>query len=66
VGFGCWFGDLPSDQLQAGARILFTLLWQEGWEGNDFQVEIAAPIKPEKRYEKSKLATDLISHKSIR
>jgi hypothetical protein len=27
------------------------LLWQEGWEGKDFQVEIAAPIKPEKRYE---------------
>jgi glucoamylase len=66
VGFGCCFGDLPSDQLQAGARILFTLLWQEGWEGKDFQVEIAAPIKPEKRYEKSKLATDLTSRKSIR
>ncbi|MBC8096470.1 MAG: hypothetical protein H7Y43_11710 [Akkermansiaceae bacterium] len=39
-GFGCWFGDLPSAQLQAGARIVFTILWQEGWEGKDFQVEI--------------------------
>ena len=51
VGIGCWFGDLSSGQLQAGARIVFTLLRQEGWEGKDFQVEIAAPIKPEKRYE---------------
>jgi glucoamylase len=33
VGFGCWFGDLPTDQLQAGAPIVFTFLWQEGWEG---------------------------------
>lgn len=42
VGFGCWFGDLPSDQIQAGARIAFTFLWQEGWEGKDFQVRIVA------------------------
>ena len=42
AGFGCWFGDLPSDQFQAGARIVFTFLWQEGWEGKDFQVGIAA------------------------
>lgn len=41
AGFGCWFGDLPSDQLQVGASIVFTLLWQEGWEGKDFQVAIA-------------------------
>ena len=48
VGFGCWFGDLPTDQLQAGARIVFTFLWQEGWEGKDFQVEIAAPNQTQK------------------
>ena len=42
AGFGCWFGDLPADQLQAGARIVFTLRWEERWEGKDFQVEIAA------------------------
>jgi hypothetical protein len=42
AGFGCWFGDLPSDQLQAGALLAFTFLWQEGWEGRDFQAGIAA------------------------
>jgi glucoamylase len=41
AGFGCWFGDLPSDQLEVGARIVFTFMWQEGWEGKDFQVGIA-------------------------
>lgn len=40
AGFGCWFGDLPSDQLQDGARIIFTFLWQEGWEGKEFHVEL--------------------------
>jgi hypothetical protein len=34
------FGDLPSDQLEAGAKIVFTLLWQDKWGGKDFQVEI--------------------------
>jgi hypothetical protein len=48
VGFGCRFGDLPTDQLQAGARIVFTFLWQGGWEGKDFQVEIAAPNQTQK------------------
>ena len=42
--FGCWFGDLPSDQLEAGARIVFTFLWQDGWEGKDFRVGIDASI----------------------
>ena len=41
AGFGCWFGDLPTDALPTGARIVFTLRWQDGWEGKDFQVEIA-------------------------
>ena len=44
AGFGCWFGDVPSDRLEAGARIVFALLWQESWEGTDFQVGIDAPI----------------------
>jgi glucoamylase len=39
-GFGCWFADLPSEQLSAGARIAFTFRWQERWEGRDFEVEI--------------------------
>ncbi|OYW11597.1 MAG: glucoamylase, partial [Planctomycetales bacterium 12-60-4] len=38
--FGCWFGDLPSDQLRAGEHIVFTILWQARWEGTDFQVAI--------------------------
>ncbi|MDP2604957.1 MAG: glycoside hydrolase family 15 protein [Deltaproteobacteria bacterium] len=42
AGFGCWFADLPSDRLKAGDRIVFTFLWQEGWDGKDFQVEIAS------------------------
>jgi glucoamylase len=41
TGFGCWFADLPSEPPQVGASIVFTFLWQEGWEGKDFQVEIA-------------------------
>jgi glucoamylase len=44
TGIGCWFGDLPSDQLQADARIVFTFLWPEGGEGKDFQVRIADPL----------------------
>jgi hypothetical protein len=31
AGFGCWFGDLPSAQLQADFPIVFTLLWK--WDG---------------------------------
>ena len=46
TGFGCWFGDLPTDRLPPGARIRFELLWQEGWKGKDFQVEIAPDLKP--------------------
>jgi glucoamylase len=44
AGLGCWFGDLPSDQLEAGARIVFTFSWQEKWEGKDFQVGIDTSI----------------------
>ena len=40
TGFGCWFGDLPSEQLPAGARIVFTFLWRAGEDRKDFQVAI--------------------------
>lgn len=40
VGFGCWFGDLPCDELPPGSDIVFTLLRQEVWEKRDFQVAI--------------------------
>ena len=49
AGFGCWFEDLPSAQLTAGARIVFTFLWQEGWEGKDFAVEIAGGDKAQRQ-----------------
>ena len=44
TGFGCWFADLPSDRLDAGARIVFTFSWKERWEGKDFQVGIDASV----------------------
>jgi glucoamylase len=46
VGIGCWSADLPSDKLQAGADIVFTILWHERWEGKNFQVTISdsAPV----------------------
>jgi glucoamylase len=43
TGLGCWFGDLPANMLDVGARLVFTFQWQEGWEGNDHEVGIAAP-----------------------
>jgi glucoamylase len=44
TGLGCWFGDLPTGQLPPGARVVFTFLWPEGWEGKDFQAIIEAPV----------------------
>jgi glucoamylase len=41
IGFGCWFADLPSGGLPVGANIWFTFLWEEGWEGRNFQLVIA-------------------------
>jgi len=41
TGIGCWFADLPSQKLPAGATIVFTVRWPEGWAGKDFQVAIA-------------------------
>jgi|GEM_PF-2162619 len=40
-GIGCWFVDLPSKNFPAGASIVFTVRWPEGWAGEDFQVVIA-------------------------
>ena len=48
TGLGCWFGDLPLDQLQVSISIVFTFLWQEGWDGKDFQVAIAESIPTRK------------------
>ena len=33
---------IPFAAVMTGARIVFTLRWEERWEGKDFQVEIAA------------------------
>jgi glucoamylase len=44
TGFGCWFADLPSHRLDAGARIVFTFSWKERWEGKDFQVGIDTSV----------------------
>jgi glucoamylase len=49
AGFGCWFADLASDKLPAAANIVFTFLWQDGWEGKDFRVSIADPLPVRKR-----------------
>jgi glucoamylase len=46
TGFGCWFGDVPSAHLEAGARIVFTVRQQERWEERDFTVEIENRTKP--------------------
>lgn len=47
AGFECWFADLPADPFPAETPIVFTFLWQEGWEGKDFQVVIAESIPPQ-------------------
>ncbi len=41
TGLGCWFIDLPTNQLPSGAQILFTFRWAEGWQGRDFRVSTA-------------------------
>lgn len=40
TGSECWFGDLPSDQISTGARVVFTFMGQEELEGKDFQLII--------------------------
>jgi glucoamylase len=46
TGVGCWFGDLPTTQLAAGARVDFTFRWGERWEEKDFRVTVEAPAVP--------------------
>jgi glucoamylase len=41
TNLGCWFIDLPADQLRTGAEIVFTFRWPEGWHGHDFRVSIS-------------------------
>jgi glucoamylase len=40
---GCWFGDLATPGLAAGAGVDFTFRWGERWEGKDFRVMVKAP-----------------------
>lgn len=50
TGFGCWFGDLPSGQLPAGACICFEFLWREEWKGRDFEAGIAGPDRNQRQF----------------
>jgi glucoamylase len=40
AGLDCWFVDLPTAKLPDATRLLFTFLWNDRWEGKDFQVLI--------------------------
>jgi glucoamylase len=40
IDLGCFWADLPTSQLPTGARVEFTFLWQEKWEGKNYSVEI--------------------------
>ena len=46
TGVGCWFGDLATTQLAAGACVEFTFRWGERWEKRDFRVIVEAPAVP--------------------
>lgn len=39
-GLGCWWADLPTAGLPAGARAVFTFRWKARWEGIDFEVAV--------------------------
>lgn len=41
AGFGCWWVDIPTRDLPAGARVEFTFKWRNRWEGRNFSVTIA-------------------------
>lgn len=49
TGLGCWFADLPSDELLPGARIVFTFRWEAGWAGKDLAVEIVERSENQRR-----------------
>jgi glucoamylase len=42
TSLGCWFLDLPTDQLPSGSDVVFTFRWAEGWQGRDFRVRIGS------------------------
>ena len=44
TGLGVHVADLPTEQLQAGARVVFTFYWPaaDRWEGDDFEVTVVA------------------------
>jgi glucoamylase len=46
TGVGCRFGDLATTQLVASARVDFTFLWCDRWEGKDFRVTVEALTIP--------------------
>jgi glucoamylase len=40
TSLGCWFGDLPTSDLEEDTTLLFTFRWGTKWEGRDYQVRI--------------------------
>ena len=42
VPISCWFADLPAKQLSGRATIVFTIQWQDRWEGRDFRIRVEA------------------------
>lgn len=42
TGFQCWYGDFPTELLDVGDVVVFTIRWQDGWEGKDYRVSIGA------------------------
>lgn len=46
TGLGCWWVDLPTENLPPSANVVFTFLWQERWEGRDFGVKIGSAPSP--------------------
>lgn len=47
-GIGLWVADLPTAQMAAGTRIVFTCYWPDGdrWEGRNFTVTVAGEPGP--------------------
>ncbi len=48
AGIGCWYADLPAEKLPAGATIVLTVRWPDGWAGKDYHVAIVKPLPPRK------------------
>jgi glucoamylase len=40
TAIGCWFADLPTKELPSGASIIFTIQWENRWEGRNFAIRI--------------------------